>query len=75
MSDATGALVGIDALVDDFVARRRLADCLEPAADLLWAPQFAAPRIDKGPCLVRNARPVLTGPHAGVEISCACFGR
>lgn len=37
------------------------------AADLLRAPQFTEPLIDKGPCLIRKSRAVLTGPHAGLR--------
>ncbi len=60
------ALVGVDVLVDGLVARRGQAALLESTADLLRAPQLAEPLVNKGPSLLRNARAVLTGPHASL---------
>lgn len=63
---AAGAPVGVDALIDGFVADTRLAIGLEVTGDLLGAPQFAEFGFGKGPCLRANAAAVLTGPHAGL---------
>jgi len=60
------APVGVDALIDGFVADTRLAIGLEVTGDLLGAPQFAELGFGKGPCLRANAAAVLTGPHAGL---------
>jgi len=66
MQGAAGAPVGVDALIDGFVADTRLSIGLEVTGDLLGAPQFAELGFGKGPCLRANAAAVLTGPHAGL---------
>lgn len=60
------APVGVDALVDGFVADAGLVGGLEIAGDLLWTPQLGELGFGKGPCIGADAAAVLTGPHAGL---------
>ena len=63
---ATGSLVGVDALVDAFVADGGLSIGSEVPGDLLRAPGLAKLDVNHGPRFGRDARAVLTGPHAGL---------
>jgi hypothetical protein len=38
----------------------------EVATDLLWTLSLPKRGFDHGPCLVRNAMSIFTGPHAGL---------
>ena len=61
-----GALVGIDSLVDAFVADGGLSIGFEIPGDLFRTPRLAKFDVNHGPGFGRNARAVLTGPHAGL---------
>ena len=63
--------VGIDMLVDRFVADAGLAVGPQVTGDLLGAPQFAELGFCEGPGVGRNAAAILSGPHAGQrELMC-----
>lgn len=54
VQSAAAALVGVDALVDAFMADGGLSVRLEVAGDLFRAPCLGKLGIDKGPCVVGN---------------------
>ena len=66
MQRTTGALVGIDALVDSLMADRGLPIGLEVTGDLFRAPCLDQFDIDDRPGFGSNARAILTGTHAGL---------
>jgi hypothetical protein len=63
---ATGRLVGVDAPVEALMADAGMSIDFEVATDLLWTLSLLKRGFDHGPCLVRNAMSILTGPHAGL---------
>lgn len=66
MQRPAGTLVGVDTLVDGFVADAGLSTGLEVAANLPGTPQFSQLRPGKHPSVGTNAAAALTGPHAGL---------
>ena len=71
MQGATGALVGVDTLVDGLVADCGLPVGLEEARDLLRAPGLAKFGFNNGPCLGGNTGAVLTRQQPGlIELMC-----
>lgn len=66
MQRATGTLVGVDALVDAFVADGGVSIGLEVTGDLFRTPSLGKFDVDHGPYLGSNSRAVLTGSDAGL---------
>ncbi len=57
--------VGVDALVNRFVADAGLTVGPQVTGNLLGAPQLTKPGLCEGPSVCRNTAAVLSGPHAG----------
>lgn len=66
MEGAPGSLIGVDALVDGFVADSGLPVDLEVTRDLLRTPGLAEFGINRGPCLGRDTGAVPARQQPGL---------